>query len=73
MSESVRIHMATVRETAEMFGVPTYFVRQKAKQGEIVAVMAGNKTLINVDRFTDYLNTHTITPDENETEKTIDR
>lgn len=55
--------MATVKETAAIFGLPVYFVRQKVKSGEVIAVQAGTKALVNVDRFADYLNTSTITPD----------
>lgn len=57
-------HMATIEETAKLFGLPTYLVRTKAKSGEIVAIKAGNKILINVDRFADYLNTHTLADDK---------
>lgn len=55
--------MATIEETAKLFNLPTYLVRTKAKSGEIVAISAGNKILINVDRFADYLNTHTLAND----------
>lgn len=51
--------MGTIKKTAQLFGLPEYFVRQKAISGEIVAVKAGRKYLINVDRFAEYLNTHT--------------
>lgn len=51
--------METIKKTAQLFGLPEYFVRQKAISGEIVAVKAGRKYLINVDRFAEYLNTHT--------------
>lgn len=51
--------METIKKTAQLFGLPEYFVRQKAISGEIVAVKAGCKYLINVDRFAEYLNTHT--------------
>lgn len=51
--------METIKKTAQLFGLREYFVRQKAISGEIVAVKAGRKYLINVDRFAEYLNTHT--------------
>ncbi len=51
--------METIKKTAQLFGLPEYFVRQKAISGEIVAVKAGRKYLINIDRFAEYLNTHT--------------
>lgn len=59
--------MATIEETAKLFNLPTYLVRTKAKSGEIVAISAGNKILINVDKFAEYLNTHTLA--DNNTDK----
>lgn len=52
-------HMETIRATAKLFGLPEHFVRQKVLDGEVVAVKAGNKYLVNVDKFAEYLNTHT--------------
>lgn len=49
--------MATIKATAKAFGLPENFVRQKAIRGEIVAVRAGRKYLINQERFAEYLNT----------------
>lgn len=51
--------MATIRDTAKLFGLPEYFIRRKVLSGEIVAVSTGRKYLVNVDRFAEYLNTHT--------------
>ena len=51
--------MATIKNTAKLFGLPEHFIRQKAISGEIVSVKAGCKYLVNVDRFADYLNGHT--------------
>lgn len=48
--------MATIKETAKLFGLPEHFVRTLCKERKIVAVQAGNKWLCNVDRLTDYLN-----------------
>mgnify|MGYP007070124716 CR=1 FL=1 len=48
--------MRTIRETAELFGVPEYFVRQLVKENKIVYVRAGCKALVNIDRFADFLN-----------------
>lgn len=61
--------METIKNTAKLFGLPEHFVRQKVVHGEIVAVKAGCKYLVNVDKFADYLNTHTEQPAE-ETETT---
>lgn len=52
--------MLGIKQTAELFGLPVHFVRQKAAAGEIVAVKAGKRYLINVDRFAEYLNSNTV-------------
>lgn len=49
--------MATIKSTAKLFRLSEYFVRQLALSGKIISVRAGNKILINVDRFAEYLNT----------------
>ncbi len=48
--------MRTIKETAELFKLPVHFVREKVNSGEVVAVRAGRKYLVNVERFADYLN-----------------
>lgn len=55
--------MEGIRKTAEIFGLPVHFVRAKAASGEVVAVRAGRKFLVNVDRFAEYLNTSTVQPE----------
>lgn len=61
MNETTKIpHMETIKHTAELFGLPVHFVRSKVASGEIVAVRAGRKFLVNVDRFAEYLNTATV-------------
>lgn len=50
-------HMETIKNTAKLFGLAEYFVRQKVLSGEIVSVKAGCKYLVNVDKFAEYLNT----------------
>ena len=61
MTDNIRIpRMRTIKETAELFGLPVHFVRQKVNDGEIVAVRAGRRFLVNVDKFAEYLNTCTI-------------
>ncbi|MGN0680140.1 MAG: hypothetical protein ACI4JS_10795 [Oscillospiraceae bacterium] len=52
--------MESIRETAELFGLPVHFVRCKVASGEVVAVRAGKRFLVNVDKFAEYLNTSTI-------------
>lgn len=53
--------MRTIRETAALFGLPVHFVRAKVSSGEVVAVRAGKKFLVNIDRFAEYLNSATVT------------
>ena len=61
MTDNIRIpRMRTIKETAEHFGLPVHFVRQKVNDGEIVAVRAGRRFLVNIDRFAEYLDTCTI-------------
>jgi excisionase family DNA binding protein len=52
--------MLTIAETAKLFGLPVYFVRSKVNAGEVVAVKAGRKFLVNVLKFEEYLNTHRV-------------
>lgn len=52
--------METIKKTAELFGLPVHFVRSKVSSGEVVAVRAGKRFLVNVDKFAEYLNTSTI-------------
>jgi len=53
-------HMATIKETAKLFGLAEHFIRQLAIKGEIVAVKAGCKYLVNVDKLAEYLDSHTL-------------
>ena len=52
--------MRTIKQTAEIFGLPVHFVREKVSAGEVVAVRAGRLFLVNIDRFADYLNSSTV-------------
>ncbi|MBP1546178.1 MAG: helix-turn-helix domain-containing protein [Oscillospiraceae bacterium] len=60
-------HMETIKNTAKIFGLAEHFVRQLVIKGEIAAVKAGCKYLVNVDKFAEYLNSNTLTPTEQET------
>lgn len=62
-------HMETIKNTAKLFGLAEYFVRQKVLNGEIVAVKAGRKYLVNVDKFAEYLNTAYEGAEQEEPEK----
>ena len=62
-------HMETIKATAKMFGLAEHFIRQLVISGKIVAVKAGCKYLVNVDKLAEYLNTNTLeamqeTPEE---------
>ena len=66
MTDNIRIpRMRTIKDTAELFGLPVHFVRQKVNDGEIVAVRAGRRFLVNVDKLAEYLDSNTI-PQESE-------
>ena len=52
--------MRTIKETAELFGLPVHFVRQKVLSGEVVAVRAGRRFLVNIDKLAEFLDTCTI-------------
>lgn len=58
-----QVRLRTVRATAEYFRqedpetpVNEYMLRRLIKQKKITVVHAGNKVLINLDKFIDYLN-----------------
>lgn len=58
-------YMATIKETAKLFGLPEHLVRQKVLSGEVVAISAGRRYLVNVDKFAEYLNSNKLSvPDE---------
>lgn len=60
MKDELKIpRMETIKRTAEIFGLPVHFVREKVNSGEVVAVRAGKKFLVNIERFADYLNGNT--------------
>lgn len=64
MNEATKVpRMEGIKKTAELFGLPVHFVRSKVASGEVVAVRAGRKFLVNVDRFAEYLNTSTVQPE----------
>ena len=59
-------HMENIKKTAEIFGLPEHFVRSKVASGEVVAVRAGKRFLVNVEKFAEYLNSSTITTPPND-------
>lgn len=60
--------MATIKETAEIFKLPEYFVRQLVKSGKVIAIKSGRKIFVNVGKFAELLNTNMINADENQNE-----
>lgn len=60
--------MEGIKRTAEICGVPVHFVRTKVLNGEVVAVRAGRRFLVNVDKFIEYLNTNVLIPTTDATE-----
>ncbi len=56
MTEIKLPRMETIKTTAELFNLPVHFVRQKVNSGEVVAVRAGRKYLVNVEKFAEFLN-----------------
>ncbi|MBQ9541945.1 helix-turn-helix domain-containing protein [Ruminococcus sp.] len=48
--------MRTIKEAAAEAGVPVYALRRWVKSGEVPAVYAGKKALINLDHLIDFLN-----------------
>lgn len=64
MNDNTQIpRMETIKKTAELFRLPVHFVRCKVSSGEVVAVRAGRRFLVNVDKFAEYLNSSTIQPE----------
>lgn len=60
MNDTYIPRMETIDNTAKLFGLPKHMIRQKVLSGEIVAVTAGKRYLVNVDKFAEYLNTNTL-------------
>ena len=48
--------MRTIKETAQITGLHEYHIRRLVKQNRIVYITAGRKTLVNLDKFIEYLN-----------------
>lgn len=50
--------MLTINETARKTGIAKYRIRKLCENGEIVALKAGRKWLINCEKFVEFLNTN---------------
>lgn len=55
--------MRTIAETAEITGVAVYRIRVLCKTGQICALQCGNRWLVNLDKFIEYLNAPQETPE----------
>ena len=57
MAQTTPPRMRTILETAEITGIPVYRIRVLCKTCQICALQCGNRWLINLDKFIEYLNT----------------
>lgn len=58
MEDTVKIpRMETITNTAEIFNLPVHFVRAAVANGDVVAIRAGRKFLVNLDSLAVFLNT----------------
>lgn len=48
--------MKTIKEISKLSGLSYYYIRNLCLNNQIVYVRAGNKFLINYDRFAEFLN-----------------
>lgn len=48
--------MRSIKECATELNIPVHALRQWVKSGEVPAIYAGKKALINLDKLIDYLN-----------------
>lgn len=49
--------MLSIKQVAEQAGLPVHYIRQLCVNGKIVCCRAGNKYLINYEKFIEHLNT----------------
>ena len=64
MNNFIPPRMESVKTTSKLFNLPVHFIRQKVASGEIVAVRAGRRFLVNVDKLAEYLNNSKISQEE---------
>lgn len=58
MENNVRVpRMETISKAAEISGLPVHFIRTAVANGDIVAIRAGRKFLVNVDSLIAFLST----------------
>ncbi len=56
MTETNKPTMMLPKQVAKEFGIPIYRVRKWVKEGTIVSVPCGRKSLINREKFVAFLN-----------------
>lgn len=59
--------MKTIQQLADETGIPYSAIYRWCKKGKIVFVRTGNKYLINVEKFNDFLNGETEVCEQQET------
>ncbi|MCM1166050.1 MAG: hypothetical protein NC299_10675 [Lachnospiraceae bacterium] len=58
MDNAIKIpHMETITNTAIVYNLPVHFIRAAVANGDIVAVRAGRKFLVNCDSLEMFLRT----------------
>lgn len=50
-------HMETIKKVSEKTGIPYHTIRRLCLEKRIIYIRAGNKYLVNLDKFIDFLNT----------------
>jgi len=56
-SENIVIpKMTSIRETSELTGIPEFTIRKLVKDEKIVFIKSGNRAIINVEKFVEFLN-----------------
>lgn len=53
--------MENIQTTAAIFHMPVYSIRQLVLSGRVPAIRVGRRIFVNVDGFSEYLNTCTLT------------
>ena len=48
--------MMTIKEAAEVTGLPYSYIRKLCLNNEIIFIRSGNKYFVNMDKFSEFLN-----------------
>lgn len=57
MSELKAPKMLTIRQCARLTGLSYDFIQQMCRDGKLVCIRVGNRTLVNADKLVEWLNT----------------